>query len=471
MKNEVREFRLDEISILCIIRDLLKNIWVILLAAAAGWFAVTGVMSFLYVPEFTAQATMAVSARGDSNAYSSLSLTNQMAGVFSEVFDSNVLKEKIAEELGEDSINETIQATVIEETNLITLQVTSENPRRAYQVIQSAIRNYDEVSDYLFSNAMLRIVQEPSVPYAPSNAMNSSRYQKLAILAGAVGSGGLIVLLSILRFTVKTREGAKRNLDGRILELIPYERKNKTVRGALRKLNKSILISSKLVSMPFGEAVRKTATRIDHHMRRRDQKVLMVTSVAENEGKSSVAANLALALAEKGRRVMLIDVDLKKPALYKVFEKKEENRKYLSDYLDKKAEIKDVLIYEKKEKIYTVFQEKSIHNAARYLDSMEMKALIDAGRKKMDYIILDTPPMSVSSDAELMLKMADNAVLIVRQDWTDVRAANDASDTIRQAGVDFTGFILNAFLKEQLWSSLREHSYYGYGRTDGSEEV
>ena len=471
MKNEVKEFRLDEISILCIIRDLLKNIWVILLAAAAGWFAVSGVMSFLYVPEFTAQATMAVSARGDSNAYSSLSLTNQMAGVFSEVFDSNVLKEKIAEELGEDSINETIQATVIEETNLITLQVTSENPRRAYQVIQSAIRNYDEVSDYLFSNAMLRIVQEPSVPYAPSDAMNSSRYQKLAILAGAAGSGGLVVLLSILRFTVKTREGAKRNLDGRILELIPYERKNKTVRGALRKLNKSILISSRMVSMPFGEAVRKTATRIDHHMRRRDQKVLIVTSVAENEGKSSVAANLALALAEKGRRVMLIDVDLKKPALYKVFEKKEENRKYLSDYLDKKAEIKDVLIYEKKEKIYTVFQEKSIHNAARYLDSMEMKALIDAGRKKMDYIILDTPPMSVSSDAELMLKMADNAVLIVRQDWTDVRAANDASDTIRQAGVDFTGFILNAFLKEQLWNSLREHSYYGYGRTDGSEEV
>ena len=162
MKNEVREIKLDEINILCIIRDLLKNIWVILLAAAAGWLAAAGVMSLLYVPEFTAQATLAVSAKGDSSAYSSLSLTNQMAGVFSEVFDSNVLKEKIAEELGEDSIDETIQASVIEETNLITLQVTSENPRRAYQVIQSAIQNYDEVSDYLFSNAMLRIVQEPS---------------------------------------------------------------------------------------------------------------------------------------------------------------------------------------------------------------------------------------------------------------------------------------------------------------------
>ena len=129
-----------------------------------------------------------------------------------------------------------------------------------------------------------------------------------------------------------------------------------------------------------------------------------------------------------------------------------------------------MLVYEKKEKIYTVFQEKSIHNATRYLDSPEMKALVDAGRKKMDYVILDTPPMSVSSDAELMLKMADNAVLIARQDWTDIRAVNDASDTIRQAGVDFTGFLLNAFLKEHPWTSLREHSYYGYGRNLDSGE-
>ena len=184
-----------------------------------------------------------------------------------------------------------------------------------------------------------------------------------------------------------------------------------------------------------------------------------------------MAANLALALAEKGRKVLLIDVDLKKPALYKVFEKQQENRKYLSDYLEKKAGVKDVLFYEKKERIYTVFQKKGIHNAAKYLDSPEMGALIDAGRKKMDYVILDTPPMSVSSDAELMLKMADNAVLIVRQDWTDVRATNDASDTIRQTGVDFTGFILNAFFRENLWNSFREHSYYGYRRNDDSGEV
>ncbi len=78
MKNEAREFRLDEISVLCIIRDLLKNIWVILLAAAAAMVCGDGVMSFRYVPEYTAQATMAVSARGAAAPF--LSLPDQPDG-------------------------------------------------------------------------------------------------------------------------------------------------------------------------------------------------------------------------------------------------------------------------------------------------------------------------------------------------------------------------------------------------------
>ena len=99
--GEMKEFNLDEISLFSILRDVVKNIWVILLAAVTAWFAVTGVEGLIYVPEYTATATLAVSARGSSsNAYSSLTLTNQMAGVFSEVFDSNVLRERIAEDLG-----------------------------------------------------------------------------------------------------------------------------------------------------------------------------------------------------------------------------------------------------------------------------------------------------------------------------------------------------------------------------------
>ena len=440
--DEMREFNLDEVSLFCVVRDILKNFWVLILAAATAYLAVNGAAGLLYMPEYTATATMAVSAKGNnSSVYSSLTMANQMAEVFSEVFDSNVLREKIAEDLGQETIKGEISSSIIEETNLIVLDVTSVNPRQAYLIIQSAIENYDTVSDYLFSNAVLKMVQEPTVPVSPSNVPNFSRIQKLAMLGAIAGAGALIVLASLLRFTVKTRTGARRNLDGAILGVLPYERKNKTFLGFLRKKRRSILITSSLVSSGYLESVRKLATRLDHRMRRKGQKVIMVSSVAENEGKSSIASNVALALAEKGRRVLLVDTDLKKPAQHKIFEKPGSKGKSLTDYLDGKASMAEVMSSQK---------------------NGRMKQFIRDSRNLVDYLILDSSPMSLASDTELLMKLADTAVLIVRQDWTDIRAVNDAVDNIGQSGTDFSGFVLNVFQRESLFRNGQEYRYYGY---------
>lgn len=461
--DEMREFNLDEVSLFCVVRDILKNFWVLILAAVTAYLAVNGAAGLLYMPEYTASATMAVSAKGNnSSVYSSLTMANQMAEVFSEVFDSNVLREKIAEDLGQETIKGEISSSIIEETNLIVLDVTSVNPRQAYLIIQSAIENYDTVSDYLFSNAVLKMVQEPTVPVSPSNVPNFSRIQKLAMLGAIAGAGALIVLASLLRFTVKTRTGARRNLDGAILGVLPYERKNKTFLGFLRKKRRSILITSSLVSSEYLESVRKLATRLDHRMRRKGQKVIMVSSVAENEGKSSIASNVALALAEKGRRVLLVDTDLKKPAQHKIFEKPGSKGKSLTDYLDGKASMDEVMSYQKNGKIFTIFQKTGVHNSAKYLDSGRMKQFIRDSRNLVDYLILDSSPMSLASDTELLMKLADTAVLIVRQDWTDIRAVNDAVDNIGQSGTDFSGFVLNVFQRESLFRNGQEYRYYGY---------
>lgn len=458
--EEKREIRLDEISIRSIAVDLLKNAWVIVLAALAAWFAVTGADKLTYVPEYTATATLAVNAKGNtSSAYTSLSLTNQMAGVFSEVFDSSVLREKIAEDLGQDSIEGTITSSVIEETNLVILSVNSSTPRQTYLIIQSALENYGTVSDYLFSNAVLRIVQQPSVPYSPSNIRNIQRIQKLGMLGAGCAAGAVMILLSILRFTVKNKTAAERNLDGKLLGVIPYERKRQTIRDIRRKKKRSLLLNTPLVSLRFSEHTRRVMTRIMHHMNHRNQKVILITSVAENEGKSSIAANLALALAEKGKRTLLVDADLKKPAQYRIFDKPKTGKKWLSDYLSGKAGKNDILVRGEKSRLFYIFQESGVRGSGTLLDSDKMRSLIRACRKNTDYIILDTAPMALSSDAELLMTLADTVILVVRQDWTDIRAINDAADTIRASGTEFGGFILNAFQKEPFAQENR-----GYGR-------
>lgn len=458
--EEKREIRLDEISIRSIAVDLLKNAWVIALVALAAWFAVTGADKLTYVPEYTATATLAVNAKGNtSSAYTSLSLTSQMAGVFSEVFDSSVLREKIAEDLGQDSIEGTITSSVIEETNLVILSVTSSTPRQTYLIIQSALENYGTVSDYLFSNAVLRIVQQPSVPYSPSNIRNIQRIQKLGMIGAGCAAGAVMILLSILRFTVKNKTAAERNLDGKLLGVIPYERKRRTIRDIRRKKKRSLLLNTPLVSLRFSEHTRRVMTRIMHHMNHRNQKVILITSVAENEGKSSIAANLALALAEKGKRTLLVDADLKKPAQYRIFDKPKTGKKWLSDYLSGKAGKNDILVRGEKSRLFYIFQESGVRGSGTLLDSDKMRSLIRACRKNTDYIILDTAPMALSSDAELMMTLADTVILVVRQDWTDIRAINDAADAIRASGTEFGGFILNAFQKEPFVQEVR-----GYGR-------
>ena len=465
--GDEREFNLDEISLYVIAMDLLRNIWVILLAAAAVWLGVTGVCDLTYVPEYTASATMAVSAKGENgDAYSSLLVTSQMAEVFGEVFRSDVLYEKIASEMGVEQIDGEISASVIEETNLLVLTAASENPRQAYLILDAALSNYESVSEYLFSNAVLRMVEEPSVPYSPSNALNVDRYRKLGTLAGAALVICGIGLISVLRYTVKTQTGARRNLDGRIRGVIPFEQKAHTLKGMIKRQNRSLLISSALVSMQFSEAVRKAATRVESHMRRKKMKVLLVSSVAENEGKSSVAANLALALAEKRRKVVLVDLDLRKPALFKVFDRPKTKKKMLGAYLNGEAEMEEVIDYDRKTRLYRIFQDKTISDSGRILDSEKLEHLLEVCRLKADYVIIDSSPMGVTSDVEVLMKYADSVLLVVRQDWSDIRAVNDKADIVRQSRKDFSGFLLNAFHREPdlMDGTPGGYGYYGYRR-------
>lgn len=467
--EDTKEFRLEEVSFRSIFIDLIRNAWVILIMAAAASLAVSGVEKLIYVPEYTASATMVVNAKGGSSTYNSLSLTNQMADIFSEVFGSDVLRSRIAEDLGRTDIEGEISCSIIEETNLIVLRVTSSDPRQAYLIIRSALENYDTVSDYLFSNATLRILEEPSVPYSPSNVMNLGRIEKLAMLGAAGVTIMGIGLCSLLRFTVKNKESARNNLDGTILGTIPFEKKHLTWKERLQRKNRSLMILSSRVGAQFTESYRKVATRLNHHMRKRNQKVLLIASVAENEGKSSVAANLALALAEKGKRVALIDLDLKKPAQYKIFDSPKAQETWLADYLTGKADVDNLLYYDEGTGLFHIFQNIGARNSGGLLESPRMRNVLQACRKSMDYVILDTAPMALSSDAELLMKQADVGVLVVRQDWTDIRAVNDAADLIRQSGADFGGFILNAFHREGIALSSSAGAYQRYGRKQAEE--
>ena len=433
-------FRLDEISIRGLCMELLGNLWMILLAGLSMFFLATGWHNLTYQPQYTSSATLVVTLKGEENTYSSLSLASQMADVFSQVFASDALRQKISEDTGEN-IAGTITCAPVTETNLMTLSATCDSPREAYLYINSALRNYEAVAGDVFSNSSLQIVQDPQVPEGPSNTSWAMTYRWILTLAAMAAMAGVIFLFYLLRFTLKTPAAGERQLDGKVRGIVPFERKE---RGAAGK-KQSLLLDSPLVTMEFAESSRRAEARVEYHLRKKKAQVLLVTSVVENEGKSTVAANLALAMAEKHRKVLLIDGDLLKPAMHKIFEEQKDGHAALSEVLAGTVPVKEAPWFDSKHRIYELFQYRGMKHTAKVLDSGRLEKALAIWKNQVDYVIVDCSPMAVSSDAEVWMNAVDSVLLVVREDRADVRMINDTVDRIWESGKDFSGFVLNAF--------------------------
>ena len=223
------EISLASLSYQGMIRELLKNWWMIVLAALSMWLLVSGIGKLLYVPQYSVSATLAVSAEGENNTYTSLTMANQMATVIKEIFESDALVSLVKEDVGTTS-PASVSCSQVSETNLLVITVSSENPQDAYQFMNSALKHYDDVSDYVFSNAELRVLQEPSVPTAPANVPMLWNYRYFIGLAGGVMMAGMIILLYCFRHTVKTSKSAVKLLDGKIRGIIPFEEKKAPLR-------------------------------------------------------------------------------------------------------------------------------------------------------------------------------------------------------------------------------------------------
>lgn len=225
------------------------------------------------------------------------------------------------------------------------------------------------------------------------------------------------------------------------------------------KAKTSILITNPTTGFAFVETFKRLRTRVDYLLRRTQGKTVMVTSLLEDEGKSTVAVNLALAMARRHKNVLLIDLDLKKPALYKLLDCQQTSFVPLETYLRSDAPVKKLLREDKARGIYTIFSRKGTGSAAELLGSDRLRGLLAQMRERMDIIIVDTPPMSAGGDAECIADLMDAAILVVRQDQAPVRTLNDCIDVLRRSNAEVLGCVFN----NAYAASIGDRQSYGYG--------
>ena len=299
-KNEIRA---ENISLICLLRTLKKNLWMIAAAAAIFAMLVSLYADFIRKPVYRASMTYAVTSRMSGYSTRNITAAKELASILTEVLDNRIVNDTIrasSEELRGYSGG--IKAKLVENSNFVVVTSESGSQREAFLALVALRDNFDTISDYISSNIVAQVIQEPRVSSSPVNSMNVRRTAMKAALVGAVLMAAAIVEISVMSETVQTRSGAKSLIDAPVIAMLGHE---KGARKKKRRGAGAILINSPAVSLAYTEQINSLCSRIEHEKREKGGGIVLVTSVGANEGKSTVAANIAISLASRGYKVAL----------------------------------------------------------------------------------------------------------------------------------------------------------------------
>ncbi|MHC1721417.1 MAG: CpsD/CapB family tyrosine-protein kinase [Clostridiaceae bacterium] len=217
----------------------------------------------------------------------------------------------------------------------------------------------------------------------------------------------------------------------------------------MEKIN---LITIKDSRSPISEAFRTLRTNIQYSSVDKKIQVIVVTSSGPKEGKSTTSANLAVVMAQSGFRTVLIDCDQRKPTIHKIFQIS--NFRGISDTLAGRSSYEEILQKTNIENLFIITTGTKPPNPSELLASQKMQTFIEELKEQFEYIILDTPPVLMVTDAQLLSRYADGVVFVISSSEVERDAAIRAKELLEKVNAKILGVVLN-----KVKTSARE--YYG----------
>lgn len=459
------------VDIEVVLFNIIRSWWMILICCIITAMCAYIAVSERYTPSYYAEATFVVSSKdgGSDTVYANLSTASKLADSFTYVLESPVLEEKIAESLNLKRFSGRVRASSIPDTNLIQIGVEAKSPQIAFEEMMGIIKYHGIVSDNLMGNAVLDLLKAPTVPTEPLNGMNRASKVITYTAIAAIGVIALIVIASVASDEVMTQNDLATRVDCEPIATIYHERKNLSLRARLQGVKTSMLITNPTTSFRFAETYRLFRTRLEFLLKKKGYKVIMVSSALENEGKTTSAANTAIILALNNKKVLLIDGDMLKPALYKAMTTRIRRGASINEVIVSDTEMEDIPTMEGLPTLSLLLGKASLSNSTEIIGSSEMRDFLNRAREYFDYVVIDTPPISVAADAECFAELVDCTLLVIKQGGAKARRINECIYSVSQSGAEVLGCIFNNvypldfFSKSGFDRQAEERRGYSYG--------
>lgn len=434
-------------------------ILILLLSITLGY-----VYSYYYKkPEYKSSVTILLVAdenRVDKElTQTDLSINSSLISTYSSIAKSTNVIQKTIENLGlnisASKLQKSIEATQIEKTQFLKITVKNENPEVAKNIANELAKVFTEQIKEIYNLENISIVDEAEVESQPCN-INHIKDIIIFTFAGMIVSAILVMVIYIFDDTIKDEKDIERNIKLKNIGTLPVDKENNEL--IIENNPKSHIV----------ECIKTLRTNILYTT---NKKSILITSSRQKEGKSWVSNNLAVALAQADKKVILVDTDLRKEnnrnEIFNV-EKGEGLSDFIKEISDDKLEN-----LEKSKKYIKETQIPNLHilqngtlppNPAELITSENMKRLLNLLKSMYDIVLLDGTPCMVVSDSIALSSMVDSTILVTESKKTKINDLKKTKKLIEEVNGKILGVITNK-------SEIQKGKYYGkrYGYYYGSE--
>lgn len=453
----------DELDLLELLHILRNRWWIIAISFVLAVLICAIVTYNFIIPVYKAETTLFSGKEPNRIAslnLSDLNLDQKLVTDYREIVLSKLVARQIIADLNLDMGVRTFQKRVtvqtVKDSRFFKIAFESTSPGMAMDVANALGKAIIEKAGEIIDVQNIIIIDKaelPLMPIKPNNTLNIA----IAALLGLMFGIFLVYFLELLDRTIKTDRDVEKHLALSTIGEIPLfegedRRKAKGLIGVIRNFKKKrkkdngAAISKSLISLidpkaPASEAYRSLRTNIGYTNVDKQIKTMVVTSGGPSDGKSTTVVNLAISLAQVGKKVLVIDGDLRKSKIHRYFSIP--NDYGITDIITGKCSVKDaVKNIEEVENLYVICSGALPPNPAEILESKKMMDFLDTVRKDYDIILIDTPPVGQLADAAILGKNADGVILVVASAASHIDIVKHAKSRLDKVNAKILGAVI-----------------------------
>lgn len=440
----------------------LKDFWdylkkYIFLMIIIGVFLVSGTFmydKFLKKPLYTTYTTV-VLVKADSSGTTSdaisqndVLLNKNLVSTYSQIIKSKLVLKQVIKDLNltysVKELSKKIKVEALEDTEILKISVSDEKPELAANIANDIAKVFSAEITKIYKINNVSVIDDAQVSYDVSNN-TIKRDIALAILVSVFGTSALVFVKFYFDDSVKLSDNLEQEIDMPIIAKV------------IRDNSAKDLIVEERPNALASESIRTLRTNLQFASVDKDIKTILVTSTLPSEGKSFVSANLAVSFAQTGKKVLLVDCDLRKGRQHRLFKVK--NNKGLSNLLiGDTGKVKEYIQKTKVKGLYVMTRGVCPPNPSELLNSKKNNVLIGKLSDLYDVVIFDSAPCSGLSDSLILSSLVDKVAIVCSENSTPRTELLNAKKAIENVGGSIVGCIVNNINAKG--SSYGKYYYY-----------